>query len=379
MAFRPMTSTANGTLRVCAPSQLGKRLATVHEQLAAFCPPISRVAVALLDPATDQLHSFLHSTRGDNPLPGYTCALDEVPSLVQIARARRARVQNDLPAVQGGDSEHGRRLLEAGYRASYTAPMFAGDRLLGFLFFDASARGVFTPPVCARVEVYAQLIALLVEQEQASIHTLTAAIRTAIRFGRFRDEETGAHLLRMSHYAHLIAHHLPGASRFDDERMEFLLLFAPLHDIGKIAIPDDILRKPGPLDADEMARMRTHVDHGYNLVRSLIEEFELERLDHIDMLRNIIRYHHENFDGSGYNAGLAGTAIPLEARIVKVADVFDALTSVRPYKRAWTLDEACAYLETESGRQFDPACAAALVHNRGEAAAIRKRFTDLSA
>ena len=107
--------------------------------------------------------------------------------------------------------------------------------------------------------------------------------------------------------------------------------------------------------------------------------FELERLDHIDMLRNIIRYHHENFDGSGYNAGLAGTAIPLEARIVKVADVFDALTSVRPYKRAWTLDEACAYLETESGRQFDPACAAALVHNRGEAAAIRKRFTDLSA
>lgn len=352
------------------------RVFAVHEQLSSFCPQIRRIGVAIHDPTTQTLRTFLQSTHGPDPLPAYERRLADVPSLADLAATRQARVIENLAAELRSRAEHTVRLLDAGYRSSYTVPMFARNQLLGFLFFDADVPGVFSPAVCARLDVYSQLIALLVDREQASIHTLSAAIRTAVKFGRFRDEETGAHLLRMSHLAQLIARNLPAPIRPSDEHTEFLLLFSPLHDIGKIAIPDEILRKNGPLTPAEMAVMRTHVDHGHALVDSLIEEFDLGDLEHVDMLRNIVRYHHENFDGSGYRAGLSGAGIPLEARIVKVADVFDALTSVRPYKTAWSADDACRFLAENRGRIFDPACADALIDNRLEAVEIRERFAD---
>ncbi|MBI1397845.1 MAG: HD domain-containing protein [Betaproteobacteria bacterium] len=357
-------------------STISARIFAVHQQLASFCPQITRIAVAIHDPITGTLRTFLQSTQGANPLAAYECALDDVPSLRSIAQARAPRVINDLSKALEPVSEHSVRILGSGYRSSYTVPMFAHDDLLGLLFFDADETDVFTPQVRARLDVFAQLISLLVAREQASIHTLSAAIRTAVKFGRFRDEETGAHLMRMSHLAQLIARRLPPGKALDDELAEFLLLFAPLHDIGKIAIPDDILRKQGPLSAVEMDIMRSHVDQGFALVNTLIDEFELNDLEHIDMLRNIVRYHHENFDGSGYNAGLSADGIPIEARIVKVADVFDALTSVRPYKAAWPVEEACRYLSDHRGTIFDPDCADALIGSRDEAMAIRRRFED---
>jgi len=142
-----------------------------------------------------------------------------------------------------------------------------------------------------------------------------------------------------------------------------------MHDVGKIAIPDHILLKPGRLDDAELVIMRTHAEKGYEILRE-----SKSRL--LDLAAAIALAHHEKFDGSGYPQGLAGEAIPLHGRIVAVADVFDALTSERPYKTAWPLDRALSFLREQSGQHFDPACVEAFMSRLDDILAIRAAHAD---
>jgi len=185
------------------------------------------------------------------------------------------------------------------------------------------------------------------------------------RASEYRDPETGAHIQRMAHYSCLIAAELGLSS----EEQEHILNAAPMHDIGKVGTPDHILLKPGRLDPGEMEIMRQHAVIGYNILKS--SEASMLRL-----AAEIAYSHHERYDGSGYPNGLKGAAIPLVGRIVAVADVFDALTSVRPYKTAWTLDEARAFLQENSGSHFDPQCVDALLRRWPAVLEIRQRFRD---
>ncbi len=180
-----------------------------------------------------------------------------------------------------------------------------------------------------------------------------------------RDPETGAHILRMSHYSRLIARRL-GLST---EQQEILLTAAPMHDIGKVAIPDMILLKAGKLDDAEMAVMRSHAFIGYQVLSVGTSPL-------LQAAAEIAYTHHEKFDGSGYPRGLKGEAIPLFGRIVAVADVFDALTSSRPYKTAWTVERARQLLIDGKGSHFDPACVDALLGEWDEALEIKQRFQD---
>lgn len=158
---------------------------------------------------------------------------------------------------------------------------------------------------------------------------------------------------------------------FEDE-VRLIEIAAPLHDLGKIAIPDAVLMKPGPLEHHEVRTMRRHPLIGHELLSSSQNRF-------IQTAAIIALRHHERYDGSGYPDGLSGDAIPVEARIVAVADVLDALLSPRPYKHAWTLDEALAYLEEQSGRHFDPRCVDALLRGRTRLEEICSRYAAASA
>ena len=196
----------------------------------------------------------------------------------------------------------------------------------------------------------------------------------ARELSHLRDEETGAHLDRMSRYARVIARSLADQEHLNDEFVEFVFLFAPLHDVGKIAIPDRILLKAGKLTPEEFEVMKTHVEKGVAIINKMARTFGIGSGQHIDVLRNIVQYHHECFDGSGYVTGLIGREIPLEARIVSVADVFDALTTKRPYKSAWSNDDAFRLLDKFSGEKFDGDCVDALAANRNHVEALQKRF-----
>ncbi|MES2584712.1 MAG: HD domain-containing phosphohydrolase [Pseudomonadota bacterium] len=181
----------------------------------------------------------------------------------------------------------------------------------------------------------------------------------------FRDPETGAHILRMAHYSHLIARRL-GLSLEDQE---LLLEAAPMHDIGKVGIADKILLKPGRLDGEEFEVMKQHAMYGYELLKGSSSKV-------LQAGAEIARGHHEKYDGTGYPNGVRGTDIPLFSRIVAVADVFDALTSERPYKAAWTLEAAADFLRTGSGTHFDPECVQSFLDAWDEVLDIRRRYQE---
>jgi two-component system response regulator RpfG len=198
------------------------------------------------------------------------------------------------------------------------------------------------------------------ERERETLSRLARAIE-------YRDSGTSAYLERMAHFAGLLAEEL---GMFEEE-VRMVEMAAPLHDIGKIAIPDAILMKAGPLGEDELQMMRRHPRIGHELLSGSQNRF-------IQMGAVIALHHHERYDGSGYPGGLAGEEIPIEARIVAVADVLDALLSPRPYKPAWALEDALDYLAEQSGILFDPRCIDALMNCRGRLDDICQRYSATS-
>jgi two-component system response regulator RpfG len=356
--------------------RVGNRLSEIHARLRDEIEGLDRVAVAVYDEETDHLTTYVHSSAGPSPLTHFDARLAEFPSLREVAATGRPRILTHPGGVREPRSEAARRLVDAGVRSSYTLPIRDDGRLYGFLFYDSSDEGLFTPSVLKRLWIYSEMIRLLVVHELEPIRTLAGAVKTAREFSRQRDEETGAHLERMSRFAHLIALALAERHGLGDEQVELIQHLAPLHDLGKIGVSDAVLLKEGPLDPAEAAAMREHVAKGLQMVEVMVREFGLSGIAHIGMLRNIIGCHHESPDGSGYPHGLKGDAIPLEARIIKVADVFDALTSERPYKQAWTNQAAFAYLQANAGRQFDAECVEALAAARDEVEAIQARFRE---
>ena len=194
-----------------------------------------------------------------------------------------------------------------------------------------------------------RLLSSMHEVEERERETLTRLARAIA----YRDAGTSANLERLARIAGMIADEM---GLFEDE-VRMIELAAPLHDLGKIAIPDALLMKPGPLTDEETRLMRKHPEIGHELLTGSQNRF-------IQVSATIALRHQERYDGSGYPDGLVGEAIPLEARIVAVADVFDALISVRPYKRAWSFDEALDYISQQSGKLFDPRCVDALLRSR---------------
>jgi hypothetical protein len=355
---------------------LAERLACFHDEMKRDFDGINRIAIAIYDPATDLLKSFVHSSEGDNPFDHTVARLAELKPLATLARTGGRRIINDLAIHVPGTPAHAKRLLEAGYLSSYTVPIFHKGTFHGFIFFNSFQAGYFTPPVVQRLRPVAEVVSLHTIMELDAVRMIQAAVKTVRQISRARDEETGDHLERMGRYARLIALRLAPRRGLSDEWVEFLFQFAPLHDVGKIAVPDQILFKPARLTPEEFDVMKTHVTKGIEIVDTMADTFRVGGAPYVRVLRNVVAHHHESIDGSGYPYGLAGDAISLEGRIVAVADVFDALTSVRPYKRAWTIEEAFVFLTEQSGKKFDPEAVEILKNSVAAIADIKSQFAE---
>ncbi|ACB32505.1 metal dependent phosphohydrolase [Leptothrix cholodnii SP-6] len=354
------------------------RLAVLHAQIRRLVPAVDRISCALHEPEDGLLKTFVHSTTSAQPLQAYQFRLADSASLSALVRERGERVIDDMQTeLHGHGHAHTEWLLAQGYRSSYTLPLFDHENLIGLLFFDALTPSAFQPLVCERLRPYASLIAMLLSQELSTMRMLVGSIQIAREFANLRDIETGSHLSRMAAFAQLIALRLAHARGYDDEFIEHVYLFAPLHDIGKIGVPDHIMLKPGALDADEWRQMTEHVDKGEQIVERLIETFSLAHLAGVQVLRQIVAGHHERIDGSGYPRGLRGAELPDAARIITVADIYDALRSERPYKPAWRHDEVAAELRrmAAAGR-LDAEMVEALLAEPAALEAIRTRFHD---
>jgi len=274
-------------------------------------------------------------------------------------------------ATLDDDPESLVELLAPGFRSADAAR----ERMSGFLELASRVPADFGPDADGRRAAFVKLAALLMCRESFGLAATTTPAETGDEAARMHESGLLDHLQRVAHFSRLIARRLAGSHGLTDDFVEQVFLVAPLHDVGKAGISTDILLKPGRLSPHERTVMASHVTIGMQIVETLIVRFDLGDLAGIDVLRNIVAGHHEKLDGSGYPLGLGGDAIPLESRIVAVADIFDALTSHRAYKEAWPAASAFAALEAlAADGKLDPACVAALCTCQDECREIMDRF-----
>ena len=243
-----------------------------------------------------------------------------------------------------------------------TALSDAGDEVDGF---DAGAVDYITKPVSppivrARVRTHLSLV----RAEELKQSRLEIVQRLGLA-AEYKDNETGLHVIRMSNYARILG----VAAGMQEAQADDLLHAAPMHDVGKIGIPDNILQKPGALDKDEWAVMQSHATIGADIIGKHVGGM-------LAMAHDVALTHHEKWDGSGYPNGLAGDDIPLVGRIVAIADVFDALTSARPYKAEWPVEKAVDYLKQQRGQHFDPELVDLFLERLPEVLEVKQRWAE---
>ena len=309
------------------------------QRAQALVPQLERVQCFALPPAAGGAHLLLHD------------------SATAAATAPRQEHPPPLDGADGGiHAEQAPGCLVA-FRAREGAAFDAGNRQTLALVAQVLACGVHA---------------------RGPLNPLRLAADVAHASAVMRDGETGSHLERVNRITRLIANEVAPHYGLSEAFVEQVSSFARLHDIGKIGIPDAILLKPGRLDDAEMAVMRTHVEKGLEILQRVLAAQGVADQEATRVMTNLVATHHERLDGSGYPAGLRGEAIPVEGRIVAVADVFDALTHTRPYRQSLSVDEGLAMVrqQAEEG-QLDPLCVAALEAQRPALERIVAEFMDL--
>ncbi len=302
----------------------------------------------------DQDYRLLFAKDGPRALD---LARDEQPNLILL----------DVMMPDMSGHEACRRLKADPVTASIpiifvTALTDAIDEVTGFEAgaVDYINKPVSAPILRARVKTNLSLVHLD-ELRESRLNIVQRLGRAA----EYKDTETGYHVVRMSHYAAILARAIGRPESWVDD----MLAAAPMHDIGKIGIPDHILTKPAKLTPEEWEVMKTHPLIGAEIIGEHSDSM-------LRMAYQAALTHHEKWDGSGYPRGLAGESIPIEGRVVAVADVFDALTSVRPYKRPWSNEEATDLIKSEAGRHFDPTVVEAFLRSLPDLLAVQKRYAD---
>lgn len=334
----------------------------IYETFSTFIP-YSHIGIALLQEDGETLEATFGISGGAleglvQRLVGLTARLGET-SMGNILAKGEPRIIDDLERyTKRPASDYNQILLDAGVRASITLPLLLNRQPVGIIFFSSVVPGIYRQEHIAFLRILANSIAISLNKNLFIDRLHYSSVLALAKLAEARDEETGDHLERMKQYTRLIASLLMEEGIYP-EQLNFRLVrsierFSPMHDIGKVGVRDAVLRKPGKLTPEEFAEMKLHPIYGADVLRAAEAAVAEQQPDMFAIGIEIAESHHERWDGSGYPYGLAGEQIPLSARVVAVADVFDALTSTRVYKEAFSFEESFKTLLEGSGSHFDP-------------------------
>jgi len=301
-------------------------------------------------------------------------------SLEKVVNFGEARIINDLELYTADKplKEYNRIILEAGVRSSITLPLKVSDEPVGVIFFSSNKKNVYNEEHVKFLKTIVNSIAISFDKNIYVNDLIYSSILALAKLAESRDEDTGEHLDRMKIYSRDIAKYLFESNKCLDEitpeYINDIERFSPLHDIGKVGIRDGILLKPGKLTFDEFEEMKKHTTNGTEVLKAAESNLAKRGKSLFKLGIEIADGHHEKWDGSGYPNGKKGKEIPLSARIVAVADVFDALTSRRPYKEPFSFEESFNIIVDGSGKHFDPEIVATFVENKGKIEHLYKNF-----
>lgn len=322
--------------------------------------PYNRIGIAVL--SSDKTHIRALSARSDKSIKlgkNYTAKLNDT-SLESIISSGEPRVLNDLENYYSlkRHSDSTKLMLDEGMRSSITFPLIVRNECVGVVFFSSVEKNKYEGDHINFLRTIAGSLASAFDHSFLHDQLLVSTIRGFAQLVESKDSDTGNHIDRMQTYSVMIAELLYREGVYkdilDDGLIKQIKDFSPLHDIGKVGIPDGILLKPGKLTAEEFALMKTHVIIGSDILKDMNDQIKGESRAFYTTGIEIVRHHHEKYDGSGYPDRLKGQSIPLSARIVALADVLDALTSKRPYKEAFDMEKARRIISEGSGGHFDP-------------------------
>jgi HD-GYP domain-containing protein (c-di-GMP phosphodiesterase class II) len=326
--------------------------------------PYTHIGVALIDEDRKVITaSYATSGKYHENLPvrvlGSKVILKET-SLSLIVESGKERIINDLEEYLKGKplKDYNKILLEEGIRSSMTFPLKNNNEVIGIIFFSSNTKNVYKNEHIRFLKTLANSIALSLEKDIFIDDMIISSTLALAKLTEERDNETGQHLQRMKIYSRMIAEFLSKEEKYkefiDVSYINNIERFAPLHDVGKVAIRDEILLKPGKLTKQEFEIMKTHATYGAKVLSLADDSLKKRGRSIFKLAIEIAEGHHEKWDGSGYPYGKAGEAIPLSARIVTMADVFDALTSERPYKKPFSFEDSVKIIIEGKGKHFDP-------------------------
>jgi len=289
------------------------------------------------------------------------CLICDLSATEFIRQLRMIPGRATVPILVASSNDHKHiryRALDAGATDFLSKPLDNIEFMarVGHMLQSAARRTSGSKRTNSLDDVVRKATVDIVQREQEAVIRLSRA-------AEYRDPETAGHLLRIAHYSALIA----SGMGLPKPEQEVLLEAAPLHDIGKVGVSDALLLKPGRLTEREFELMKMHTAYGYDILKDSSSCV-------LQTGAMIALGHHEKFDGTGYPNGLRGHDIPVVCRIVAVADVFDALTTERPYKKLWSMEQALAFVKVSAGTLFDPKCVAVFIANWAEVQNIRRRF-----
>ena len=319
----------------------------------------NRIGFAKID-GNDIVATVSFSDSKESWLPtGYRLSLEK-SSLKKIMESREIRVITDLEEYfeNNRNSKSTEYILKEGFKSSLTMPLVKNDgKTIGFLFFSSFKKNGFGETEKMRAKSIAEIFSYIFEKNMLVEDLVTNTAVSFVKLVEGKDPETGDHIDRVAFYSEIIAKKC--AEKYPEmnithQDIEKIRKFAPLHDIGKVGIKDEILLKPGKLTEDEFEMMKKHTVIGADVIKNYQANLEKYNYEFMQIGYEIALYHHEKWNGKGYPEGLSGNDIPLAARIVSVADVFDAISSKRVYKEAFGFENSVEMIKEMSGENFQP-------------------------